>query len=81
MLALVFHSILFLLISLDSGAQPLVNHDGTVILAVNGEIYNHISLRKLLTKDHVFKTKSDCEVLLYLVFHLIYIYIFILNIH
>ena len=51
----------------DSGAQPLTNEDGTVILSVNGEIYNHVSLRRLLKKDHVFKTQSDCEVILHLV--------------
>lgn len=38
-----------------------------MILAVNGEIYNHVTLRKHhLKKDHTFQTKSDCEVLLHL---------------
>ncbi|KAJ3352613.1 asparagine synthetase [Entophlyctis luteolus] len=50
----------------NSGAQPLTNADDTVILAVNGEIYNHLSLRKQLKKNHEFKTHSDCEVILYL---------------
>jgi len=51
----------------DSGAQPIVNSDQTLILAVNGEIYNHRALRKALTKPHTFKTHSDCEVILHLV--------------
>lgn len=54
----------------DTGAQPLVNDDGTLILAVNGEIYNHVALRKgLKNKDAVFKTHSDCEVIMHLVSH------------
>jgi asparagine synthase (glutamine-hydrolysing) len=53
---------------LDSGAQPLVSDDGKTILAVNGEIYNHIALRKgLKNQDAVFKTHSDCEVIMHLV--------------
>ncbi|KAL2914495.1 asparagine synthetase [Polyrhizophydium stewartii] len=54
------------IVGIESGAQPLVNETGTVILAVNGEIYNHVTLRKLLKREHTFKTKSDCEVLLHL---------------
>jgi asparagine synthase (glutamine-hydrolysing) len=51
----------------DSGAQPIINDDATLILAVNGEIYNHRALRKGLRKSHHFKTHSDCEVILPLV--------------
>jgi asparagine synthase (glutamine-hydrolysing) len=47
-----------------SGAQPLMSEDGNLILTVNGEIYNHIELRKKLKKDYHFRTKSDCEVIL-----------------
>lgn len=43
-----------------------MNQDDTVILSVNGEIYNHVALQKSLKGSYVFKTKSDCEVLLYL---------------
>src|SRR5271163_2093127 len=50
----------------DSGAQPITNDDTTLILAVNGEIYNHRALRKSLKKPHKFKTHSDCEVILHL---------------
>lgn len=54
------------IVGINSGAQPLTNEDESVILTVNGEIYNHIALRKMLKKNHSFKTNSDCEVLLYL---------------
>jgi hypothetical protein len=53
----------------DSGAQPITNDDSTLILAVNGEIYNHRALRKSLKKEHHFKTHSDCEVILHLVYN------------
>jgi asparagine synthase (glutamine-hydrolysing) len=51
----------------DSGAQPLVNDDETLALAVNGEIYNHRILRKNLNTKYNFKTHSDCEVIIPLV--------------
>lgn len=51
----------------DTGAQPLYSEDGKQILAVNGEIYNHIKLRSIVGPDAKFKTHSDCEVILHLV--------------
>lgn len=51
----------------DTGAQPIVNDDGTLALAVNGEIYNHRILRKQLKTQYDFKTHSDCEVIIPLV--------------
>jgi asparagine synthase (glutamine-hydrolysing) len=47
----------------ESGKQPLYSDNGKVVLAVNGEIYNHQSIRDR-QKDYPFKTKSDCEVIL-----------------
>lgn len=52
---------------IDTGAQPLVNDDGALALAVNGEIYNHRILRKQLKTPYHFKTHSDCEVIIPLV--------------
>ena len=54
------------IVDVEHGAQPL--HDTTTnrVLAVNGEIYNHKELAKKLNKNHIWKTNSDCEVLLYL---------------
>ena len=47
-----------------SGQQPLFSDDGSLILAVNGEIYNHEELRVKYVNDYPFKTKSDCEVII-----------------
>ncbi|WP_313113366.1 asparagine synthase B [Aequorivita sediminis] len=46
-----------------SGKQPLYSSDGNLVLAANGEIYNHTELRKQLN-GYDFQTKSDCEVIL-----------------
>ena len=46
-----------------SGSQPLFSPDGQVVLAVNGEIYNHQQLRDLLP-DYNFTTQSDSEIIL-----------------
>ncbi|CAL0333140.1 unnamed protein product [Lupinus luteus] len=48
-----------------SGDQPLYNEDKTVIVTVNGEIYNHKQLRQNLS-SHRFRTGSDCEVIAHL---------------
>lgn len=48
----------------QNGAQPLYNEDKSIVLAVNGEIYNHKDLKKELTVDYKFKTGSDCEVII-----------------
>jgi asparagine synthase (glutamine-hydrolysing) len=47
-----------------SGKQPLYSQDGTIVLAANGEIYNHLELRKQFEGKYEFKTESDCEVIL-----------------
>ncbi len=47
-----------------SGKQPIISDDGNKVIAVNGEIYNHIDLRERHTPDYNFKTESDCEVIL-----------------
>lgn len=44
-----------------------MSDDGKAVLAVNGEIYNHIKLREGLQKPYDFKTHSDCEVIIPLV--------------
>lgn len=45
------------------GSQPLRSADGTLMLAVNGEIYNHRELERGLAQPYAFQTKSDCEVI------------------
>ena len=47
-----------------SGQQPLFSADRNLILAANGEIYNHKELAKNLTSSYEFQTASDCEVIL-----------------
>ncbi len=46
-----------------SGQQPLYNPERNLVLAVNGEIYNHQQLRNELS-HYAFQTQSDCEVIL-----------------
>ncbi len=48
----------------ESGKQPLYSKDGKLVLAVNGEIYNHQEIRKQFEGKYEFLTKSDCEVIL-----------------
>jgi len=47
-----------------SGSQPLYSADGSCVLAVNGEIYNHLEIRKRYAGKYDFQTNSDCEVIL-----------------
>ena len=47
-----------------SGKQPLFSDDNRYVLAANGEIYNHREIRNKLKNKYIFKTNSDCEVIL-----------------
>ncbi len=47
-----------------SGKQPLLSPNGKLVLAANGEIYNHRELRKQFEGKYDFQTESDCEVIL-----------------
>ena len=47
-----------------SGKQPLLSKDKNLVLAANGEIYNHLELRQQFEDYYQFQTKSDCEVIL-----------------
>ena len=47
-----------------SGGQPLFTPDRKVVLAVNGEIYNHQDIRERYAGRYAFQTGSDCEVIL-----------------
>jgi asparagine synthase (glutamine-hydrolysing) len=52
------------IVDVESGAQPLIDKDHTVALAVNGEIYNHKELEARLKIPYEFQTGSDCEVII-----------------
>ncbi len=55
------------IIDLSGGKQPIQNEDGTLVIVFNGEIYNYQDLyEELVAKGHVFRTKSDTEVLIHL---------------
>ena len=48
------------------GHQPLSNEDGTIQVAFNGEIFNHLELRaELEQRGHVFRTHSDGETIVH----------------
>lgn len=50
-----------------AGAQPMVSRDGRYVIAYNGEIYNHASIRKKLLAEKrlpAFRGSSDTETLL-----------------
>ncbi len=47
-----------------SGKQPQYSKDGNLVLAVNGEIYNHREIRQRYEGRYEFQTQSDCEVIL-----------------
>jgi asparagine synthase (glutamine-hydrolysing) len=52
------------IVDVASGKQPLFSKDGNLVLAVNGEIYNHQDIRQKYEGKYEFLTKSDCEVIL-----------------
>ena len=48
----------------ESGGQPLFSPDRKLVLAVNGEIYNHQEIRRRYAGQYEFQPGSDCEVIL-----------------
>lgn len=48
----------------ESGRQPLFSPDKKQVLAVNGEIYNHLDIRNRFAGKYHYQTGSDCEVVL-----------------
>ena len=54
------------IIDLNHGAQPMYNETGDIAIVFNGEIYNHLDVRKeLIAKGHVFANESDTECLVH----------------
>jgi asparagine synthase (glutamine-hydrolysing) len=55
------------IIDLATGAQPLYSEDRDIVLVCNGEIYDFERLREeLILQGHVFRTRSDSEVIIHL---------------
>ncbi|MDR3095307.1 MAG: asparagine synthase B [Bacteroidales bacterium] len=52
------------IVDIASGGQPQYSKDRNLILAVNGEIYNHQEIRQRHKDSYAFQSKSDCEVIL-----------------
>ena len=48
-----------------NGRQPMVDHENSCVITVNGEIYNYRSLRRALLPRHKFGSDSDSEVVLH----------------
>jgi len=54
------------IIDLSGGHQPIANHDASLVVVCNGEIYNYRELRRELQgRGHQFRTQSDSEVVLH----------------
>ncbi|MBP0496108.1 asparagine synthase (glutamine-hydrolyzing) [Roseomonas indoligenes] len=54
------------IVDLAGGAQPMATPDGALVIAFNGEIYNHAELRRELEGlGHRFITRSDTEAILH----------------
>ena len=54
------------IIDISAGKQPLCNEDGSLWVVFNGEIFNYVELREeLLALGHVFRTRSDTEVIVH----------------
>lgn len=54
------------IIDVAGGKQPIFNETGSIVVVFNGEIYNHRELRdELIRRGHIFRTRSDTEVLVH----------------
>ncbi|MCP5539895.1 MAG: asparagine synthase (glutamine-hydrolyzing) [Akkermansiaceae bacterium] len=55
------------IVGLENGRQPLTNEDESVVVVCNGEFFDHEEKRAWLEgRGHVFRTRSDCEILAHL---------------
>jgi asparagine synthase (glutamine-hydrolysing) len=55
------------IVGLSDGRQPLFNEDQSVAVVCNGELFDFLERRQELeAKGHVFRTHSDCEIIVHL---------------
>ncbi len=55
------------IIDLEAGNQPIFNERRSIVVVLNGEIYNYVELREeLLQRGHTLATHSDTEVIVHL---------------
>ena len=55
------------IIDVKTGHQPIANEDESVWIVYNGELYNHLDLRKdLEARGHRYRTRSDTETIVHL---------------
>jgi len=50
----------------EGGSQPIYNENQSAVIVANGEVYNHLALRRQLEARHRFGTTSDTETILHL---------------
>jgi len=54
------------IVDVAGGAQPMPNEDETIWVVLNGELYNHLDLRRDLERlGHQFRTRADTEILVH----------------
>ena len=54
------------IIDIEGGDQPILSEDGDTVIVFNGEIYNHLELRRELEqRGHRFHSHSDTETVLH----------------
>src|SRR6266566_137264 len=54
------------IVDVEGGAQPMANEDQRIWVVLNGELYNHLDLRRQLEPlGHRFRTRADTEVLVH----------------
>ncbi|HTS31981.1 MAG TPA: asparagine synthase (glutamine-hydrolyzing) [Bryobacteraceae bacterium] len=54
------------IIDLEGGDQPIVSDDGNTVIVFNGEIYNHLAIRRELeSAGHRFRSHCDTETVLH----------------
>ncbi|MGH9824618.1 MAG: asparagine synthase (glutamine-hydrolyzing) [Blastocatellia bacterium] len=55
------------IVDIGGGHQPMANHDESIWIVFNGEIYNHVEIRsRLEARGHTYRTNSDTETIIHL---------------